>query len=51
MVAQGRLDFQKKSHQGTLAVLGGTGDFVGAVGSVSVETGKREVVTFTLALG
>jgi hypothetical protein len=50
IVAAGRLDFQK-ADQGRLAVVGGTGDFVGAAGSVDVTSGKREVITFVVSLG
>lgn len=49
LAAQGRLDFQK-SHQGSLAVLGGTGDFAGAAGSIDVVADQRERVTLTLVL-
>lgn len=49
IAAQGTLDFRKKD-QGRLAVLGGTGDFVGAVGTIDVTSGKHERITFSVAL-
>lgn len=50
IAAQGKLDFSKKTHQGQLAILGGTGDFVGAVGSIDVISDKRERITFKVSL-
>lgn len=50
IAAQGKLDFQGK-EQGRLAILGGTGDFDGADGSIDVTSGKRERITFSVNLG
>ena len=49
LALQGPLDFEA-SRSGTLAVLGGTGEFEGASGSVAVVSHRREQVTLTARL-
>ena len=50
IAAQGRLNFNR-SNQGTLAVTGGTGEFEGAGGAISVTADRNERITLKVELG
>ncbi len=47
---QGTLNFAARRNQGTLAIVGGTGQFADAGGTAKVTMGRRGVVKFDLAL-
>lgn len=49
LAAQGKLNF-KRSNQGTLAVLGGTGNYTGATGSITVSSDRHERITLKITL-
>ena len=49
LAAQGKLNFNRR-NQGTLAVLGGTGNYTGASGSITLSSDRHERVTLKITL-